>query len=88
MNPLGDFDFTSLTKPDFGGATIIGRSDSNSLTKDFDHLIATSVLPKQHQIFKFSHFNSLQSQLFALCYQTSESFVVNAPMSSGKTALA
>lgn len=88
MNPLGDFDFSSLAKPDFSGATIIGKSDSNSLTKDFDHLIPTSVLPKQHQIFKFSHFNNLQSQLFCLCYQTDESFIVNAPTSSGKTVLA
>ena len=48
MNPLGDFDFSSLAKPNLSGVTIIGRSDSNSLTKDFNQLISTSVLPKQH----------------------------------------
>lgn len=51
-------------------------------------LISTTILPeKSRSIFKFSHFNKIQSQSYNDIYMLNNNSVISAPTGSGKTVL-
>ena len=45
-------------------------------------------MPKWESIFRFSHFNPVQTQIFHTVYHTDENILVGAPTGSGKTVTA
>ncbi|CAL6029250.1 RNA_helicase [Hexamita inflata] len=80
MNPLSQFDFSSLT------LSMNHQQQSHSL--QYVQNISTSILPSMHQIFNFSQFNEMQSKMFNFCYECQENFVLSSPTASGKTVIA
>ena len=44
--------------------------------------------PNFEKLFKFSHFNPIQTQVFHCCYNTDENVLLGAPTGSGKTVAA
>ncbi|AFZ80737.1 DEAD/DEAH box helicase domain-containing protein [Theileria equi strain WA] len=50
--------------------------------------LPTSVLGKYAPIYKFSHFNPLQTQIFPHCFMSDDNILVGAPTGSGKTLVA
>ncbi|KAL0206484.1 hypothetical protein P9112_001791 [Eukaryota sp. TZLM1-RC] len=51
--------------------------------------LKVSVLPQKfRKLFKFSHFNPIQTQIFHTAYHTDQNILVGAPTGSGKTLVA
>ncbi|KAJ1874635.1 ATP-dependent DNA helicase MER3 [Coemansia sp. RSA 990] len=61
---------------------------SNYAYEPSTSLVSINALPpKFSAAYKFGHFNRMQSQCFALLYESDENVVVCAPTASGKTVL-
>ncbi|CAN0257328.1 unnamed protein product, partial [Ectocarpus sp. 13 AM-2016] len=44
--------------------------------------------PKFESLYRYQHFNPIQTQLFHVLYHSDESVLLGAPTGSGKTAVA